>query len=278
MKPTREIQASAFDIEAVVRTDVGCVRESNEDNGRHVVPNAPNDHARRGTLTIVADGMGGHSAGEVASEMAVDLTSSHFYSEQNGPVTDALQSAIESANAEIFETSISDTRFSGMGTTIVALAIQGQLGYAAHVGDSRLYRLRGNEIDRLTIDHSQVMEMVRLGLISIDEAQDHEDKNVILRALGTQPEVEVEMSTPFEIAGGDQFLLCSDGLSDLASDEEIGSIWIDAADPYAACDQLIDLAKQKGGSDNITVGIVKISPKSGNNTERRIPATREIEA
>ena len=277
MKPTREIHLPIFEVEAVVRTDAGCVRESNEDNGRHVNQNGPSFQNRSGTLTIVADGMGGHSAGEVASEMAVDLISSYYFNDDSELPSEALRNAIERANVEIFEKSESDPNYSGMGTTIVAFAIQDGIGYPAHVGDSRLYRLRGNKINRLTLDHSQVMEMVKMGLISLEEAQNHEDKNIILRAVGTQPHVDVEVGKPVGVEANDEFLLCSDGLCDLMNDEEIGDVWLNATDIHAASEQLIDLAKQRGGSDNITVGIVKISSKSPNNNERKIPATREIE-
>ena len=276
MQPTREFQPPSNVIAASVITDPGCVRETNEDNGRHVNPFTPENGVQRCTLTIVADGMGGHSSGEVASEMAVDLIIQHFYADQASPVSEALRNAIEIANAEIFDSSISDERYFGMGTTVVALAIQDGEGFAAHVGDSRLYRLRNRDMERLTIDHSQVMEMVQLGIISFDEAQHHEDKNIILRAVGTQPTVEVEVADPFPVESGDEFLLCSDGLCDMADDEEIRQIWVDAPDIHAAAEQLIALAKDGGGSDNITVGIVRVSPLDEAQAARKIPVTREI--
>ena len=131
-------------------------------------------------------------------------------------------------------------------------------------------------MELLTIDHSQVMEMVKLGVLSFEEAHEHEDKNVILRAVGTQPVVEVELSDTFSIEEGDAFLLCSDGLCDMATDEEIADIWKSADDIHLAGEQLVDLAKQKGGSDNITVGIVRVSVASAA-IARSVPATREIE-
>jgi protein phosphatase len=275
MQPTRELQLSTNKIAASVKTDPGCVRETNEDNGRHVSPVTPEDGPNRGTLTIVADGMGGHSSGEVASEMAVDLISHYFYADQESPISDALRNAVELANADIYDSSTTAEEYFGMGTTVVALVIQEGTAYVAHVGDSRLYRLRGPDMERLTIDHSQVMELVQLGIISFEEAQNHEDKNIILRAVGTQPTVEVEMAEPFQVEVGDEFMLCSDGLCDMANDEEIRMTWVNAPDIHAAAERLIALAKERGGSDNVTVGIVRFSPDE-THAASKVPVTREI--
>lgn len=272
MKPTREFQLPTLAINASIITDAGCVRESNEDNGRHIAENG----VGRGTLTIVADGMGGHSSGEIASEMAVDLISRYYYANEINDAAEALGRAIERASTEIFGSTLLDTSLIGMGTTVVALVIKDGVGYAAHVGDSRLYRLRGSEMRRMTIDHSQVMEMVMRGLISFEEAQTHEDKNVILRAVGTQPIVEVEVSNPFDVMPGDQFLLCSDGLCDMADDDEIVRVWMASADIHTATERLVDLAKERGGEDNITVGIVSVTDAEYA-AARVVPATREIE-
>jgi PPM family protein phosphatase len=278
MQPTREFKLTSLDITASVQTDPGCVRETNEDNGRHVNLYAAETNHHKGTLTIVADGMGGHSSGEVASEMAVELISHYYYADDADASSASLRQAIEQASRQIYETSVSDEKFFGMGTTVVALVVQNNTAFAAHVGDSRLYRLRGQEMEMLTMDHSQVMEMVKQGLISMKEAQNHEDKNVILRAVGTQPSVEVEVSNPFSVEAGDEFLLCSDGLCDMVEDKEILDIWLNAGDIHAACEQLISLAKERGGRDNITVGIVRVSAEVEKTDGKKIPVTREIEA
>lgn len=276
MKPTREFRLPTLAINASLITDSGCVRESNEDNGRHTNSFASASGTDRGTLTIVADGMGGHSSGEVASEMAVDLISRYYYADETSSTADALRNAIEKASAEIYAAAIEDLSLIGMGTTVVTLAINDGVGHAAHVGDSRLYRLRGMEMQRLTIDHSQVMEMVMRGLLSFDEAQHHEDKNIILRAVGTQASVEVDVSQPFAVEPGDLFLLCSDGLCDMVDDEEIRQVWVNSIDIHNAAERLVSLAKERGGEDNITVGIVSVSNEE-NMIERPVPATREIE-
>ncbi len=278
MQPTREFQLPELTVTAAVITDPGCVRANNEDNGLHVHPYIAQGRPERGSLTIVADGMGGHSSGEVASSMAVDLISRYFYDDLTPQVDVALKSAIEQASGEIFDSSVADTKFFGMGTTVVALSIQRNHGYVAHVGDSRMYRLRGEQMERMTDDHSQVMEMVKLGIITPEEAESHEDKNVILRAVGTQPTVDVETFGPFQIEPGDEFMLCSDGLCDMATDDEIRSMWLGGADIHDSCERLVEFAKARGGNDNITVGIVRAAfTEDVNRSVRRIPITRQIE-
>lgn len=262
-------------LSASIQTDAGCVRKANEDTGRYIRPNDAETQATKGTLTIVADGMGGHSSGEVASQMAVELISRNYYSDEERDAPKALKKAVEMANVEIFVTAMSNRNFFGMGTTIIALVLLNDKAFSAHVGDSRLYRLRDRTLELLTIDHSQVMEMVKQGIISFEEARTHDDKNVILRAVGTQPVVEVEMSDVFAVKPNDQFLLCSDGLCDMLDDHEIRRIWLDAKDVAEACEQMIAQAKRRGGNDNITVGIVRVAPESEAAAKKTVRITRE---
>ena len=263
---------------ASIQTDPGCVREANEDSGRHISPGDDATRLNKGTLTIVADGMGGHASGEVASQMAVELISEYYYADPQRPAGDALREAIELANSSIFQTSTSDEQYFGMGTTVIALALLGDTAISAHVGDSRLYRFRDNHLEMLTLDHSQVMEMVKHGVISMEEARDHEDKNVILRAVGTQSSVEVEVSEPFAVENGDLFLLCSDGLSDMLEDTEIEAILRSEANAHDACERLIAEAKNNGGHDNITAGIVRIGAEAVMESSGNVRVTREVEA
>lgn len=269
---------TAKTVTASVQTDPGCVREANEDSGRHVLPNDPETQYRKGTLTIVADGMGGHASGEVASQMAVDLISTIYYADTSRSAPDALRNAIEQASAQIYETSLTDEKLFGMGTTVIALVLLNEQAFCAHVGDSRLYRRRGKKMEMLTIDHSQVMEMVKYGIISMEEARNHDDKNVILRAVGTQPIVEVEVSKPFTVEANDQFLLCSDGLCDMLTDEEILQTWSSTGDVHTAGERLINEAKNRGGHDNITVGIVRVSPQGEAEASKNVRVTREVKA
>lgn len=259
MFETRKIETAPPAIVASVLTDPGCVREANEDSGRHINPNDPDLKARRGTLTVVADGMGGHASGEVASQMAVELITEVYYADNGLAAPDALRNAVEMANGQIFAASQTSEEYAGMGTTVIALVVKDGQAFSAHVGDSRLYRFRNRELEMLTLDHSQVMEMVRHGVLTMDQARNHEDKNVILRAVGTQEVVEVEVSEEFETRMGDMFLLCSDGLSDMLDDTEIEAILQKGGDQYSTCEQLISAAKLSGGHDNITVGLVRIA-------------------
>ena len=264
-------------VTASVQTDPGCVREANEDTGRHINPNDPETLLLKGTLTVVADGMGGHASGEVASQMAVDLISEIYYSHNGLSAPEALRNAIEIANQQIYETSMSGDEYAGMGTTVIALAVRDDTAFCAHVGDSRLYRFRNGSLEMLTVDHSQVMEMVKHGVITMEQARNHDDKNVILRAVGTQPVVEVEVSNEFAISAGDTFLLCSDGLSDMLEDAEIEAILRAETDLHTAGEKLITAAKNNGGHDNITAGIVRIAEQNNVETGRDVRITREVE-
>ena len=278
MLETRKIDTSDLipKVVASVQTDPGCVREANEDNGRHVNPYDAETRIKKGTLTIVADGMGGHASGEVASQMAVDLICEIYYSENGLSASEALRNAIEIANEQIYEASLTGEDVSGMGTTVIALVLQNDTGFCAHVGDSRLYRFRSNGLEMITIDHSQVMEMVAHGIITMEQARHHDDKNVILRAVGTQPSVEVEISEQFSIEAGDTFLLCSDGLSDMLNDAEIQTIMSADTDLYSVGEKLISAAKLKGGHDNITAGLVKIAEQNNMQADRSVRVTREV--
>jgi serine/threonine protein phosphatase PrpC len=259
MFETRKIEIGSPSIVASVQTDPGCVREANEDSGRHISPNDPDLQKRRGSLTIVADGMGGHASGEVASEMAVELITELYYADNGLAAPDALRNAVEIANQQIFAASQTSEEYAGMGTTVIALVVKDGKAFSAHVGDSRLYRFRNRSLEMLTLDHSQVMEMVKHGVLTMEQARNHEDKNVILRAVGTQEAVEVEVSGGFDVMTGDTFLLCSDGLSDMLDDTEIEGILQRGGDQHSLCEALIAAAKTNGGHDNITVGLVRIA-------------------
>jgi protein phosphatase len=207
---------------------------------------------------LVADGMGGHAAGEVASNMAVHIIERVYYQSVAEP-HQALQKAFCKANRQIYRTARRHPGYQGMGTTCTGLVLKGGAAYCAHVGDSRLYLVRGDAIYLMTEDHSVVMQMLRHGLITQEQARQHADKNIILRALGTHSQVAVSTwGQPFPVKAHDRFILCTDGLSDLVQDEEIKAVAL-AAEPPTACDQLIALAKRRGGYDNITVGVLNVT-------------------
>ncbi|HYP27129.1 MAG TPA: Stp1/IreP family PP2C-type Ser/Thr phosphatase [Blastocatellia bacterium] len=266
---------SEYKVVASLRTDVGCVREINEDSGKYVQPNNPEVLASKGMLFVVADGMGGHSAGEVASSIAVETVSRVYYDDKNDP-EESLRKAFQQANRDIHAVSVKNASLSGMGTTCTALVLKDGTALSAHVGDSRIYLVRDGQIYVMTEDHSAVMEMVKRGLISHEEARYHPDKNIILRAVGSQPDVEVSSwEEPFPVKASDQFVLCSDGLYDLVTDEEIKDAVL-SADPHVACEGLISLAKERGGYDNITVGIIRLQPP-GDKSSGSVKETREAE-
>lgn len=272
------VSPPGYEIVAHLITDRGCVREINEDCGRCVFPGDAETIAKKGQLFVVADGMGGHTAGELASRLAVDEICRSYYSLPDDPHR-SLKRAFADANEKIFVTASEQTELQGMGTTCTALVVASGKAFAAHVGDSRLYLVRDGEMYLMTVDHSAVMELVKQGLLTLEEARHHPDKNVILRALGVHEAVEVSSwDAPFTIRTGDQFLLCSDGLYDLVSDEEMRDAVL-ASDAERACAELVELAKQRGGHDNITVGVVSVA--AVDHTARGVPAwvrdTREVE-
>ncbi|HKE58963.1 MAG TPA: Stp1/IreP family PP2C-type Ser/Thr phosphatase [Pyrinomonadaceae bacterium] len=265
----------AFELVISMLSDVGCVRELNEDSGRYVQPADPDVLQRKGVLIVVADGMGGHTAGEVASGLAVEVVSRAYYDDSGDPRS-ALETAFHKANLAIHNEAEKDASKNGMGTTCTALVLQNGTAISAHVGDSRLYLIRDGSIYLMTEDHSAVMEMVKAGLITLEQARHHPEKNVILRAMGSHPEVDVTTwQEPFPVRAGDRFLLCSDGLYDLVQDDEIKRI-VSLSVPQTACENLISLAKERGGHDNITVGIVNLKPQGGDESSD-VPETRTAE-
>jgi PPM family protein phosphatase len=262
-----------WELGASMLSDVGCHRPINEDSGCIVRPADAAVLADRGVLAIVADGMGGHSAGEVASRMAVDVIRRRYYEEAGGPY-DALRSALQAANAAIFQRAGEDPELNGMGTTCVALALCSDQACVASVGDSRLYLARGGRIYQMTMDDSAVGDMVTRGVISRDEARHHQDRNVILRALGTHESVDIfSWQQPFPMREGDIFVLCSDGLTDLVADQEILET-AESLHEADACRALVDKARKRGGFDNITVAILRLALAPSPSTET--PPTRSV--
>ncbi len=238
-------------VELASMSHVGRVRSANEDS----CETSSRDDGTQ--LLVVADGMGGHRGGATASSTAVATILETFETNSPGGNDTMLREAIESANARIFEMAQSDVELEGMGTTVVALVLDAQHNaMVAHVGDSRAYRCRGGQLEALTTDHSVVAEMQRRGLISAEEASVHPRRNEILRSVGVSAEVEVEV-TAVEVASGDRFVLCTDGLSGVVSDEEIATI-VRTQPPEAAVEALISMANERGGPDNITVQILSV--------------------
>ena len=243
-----------IDLVAVKLTDTGRVRPHNEDYVDFYVPPDRQQEARKGAIYLVADGMGGHQAGEVASRGAVETAIERYYADTSRDVGRSLVRAVQAANQQIHAQAQSDPSKSGMGTTLVAAVILGRKVYVANVGDSRAYLINKNSISQITEDHSWVEEQVRAGLLTPEQAKRHPQRNLVTRALGSKPAVDVDL---FEgvVGRGDVILLCSDGLTGRVEDHEIAAIVRDHP-PHKAAQLLVAAANERGGSDNITILIV----------------------
>jgi serine/threonine protein phosphatase PrpC len=264
-----------FEIAGAMLTDVGRVRSSNEDSVAFVIPSSNDPAASRGCLLLVADGMGGHAAGEVASALAVEAVRRVYYSLQE-PVPASLMIAFETANRAILEHGKNHPDCRGMGTTCTALAIHDGQVWLGHVGDSRAYLLRGGKLTQLSDDQTLHAQMIREGLMTEDESKTSEGGNVVLQALGTGADVVPavwEKGVP--LLEGDTLVLCSDGLWNVVDDAAIAEIAARAT-PQEACQNLVDAALEAGGYDNVAVGIFAVRPPAGPLAEPQT-ATRRID-
>lgn len=237
-------------------SDVGVRRSHNQD--AFTVAIAPGQEAfhERGHLFVVADGMGAHAVGEMASKLAVDTISHLYHKRKDLPPAAALRQAIRDANETIHEKGKLNPEFAGMGTTATALLLMPDGARVGHVGDSRCYRLRGSRIEQLSFDHSLHWEMARRNRVRPEEMTGV-PTNIIIRSLGPTPKVKVDVGGPYDVQAGDRYLLCSDGLSGQVSDAEIWATIASMPGPEA-CQFLVDLANSRGGIDNITLVLVEI--------------------
>jgi PPM family protein phosphatase len=245
-------------LQVAAQSDVGMRRTSNQDAHALVLAETPEQFRDRGYLLMVADGMGAHAAGELASKLAADGVPHlyHKYREHSPP--DALLRSLRETNAEINRRGTASADFHNMGTTASVLLLLPQGALAAHVGDSRIYRLRGGTISQLTFDHSLQWELQASG--QLPEGTDvgaMVPKNVITRSLGPSPTVMIDMEGPHPIAQGDTYVLCSDGLTGRVEDAELGAI-LASLPPAEAVQALVDLANLRGGPDNITVIVARV--------------------
>jgi protein phosphatase len=250
-------------IQAAGNTDIGLVRKNNEDNFGYDL---------RHGIFVVCDGMGGQQAGELASKIAVDTVLDYFRQDRHvvpvsgtsfegvSPRAVGLASAIQRANQEIHESGARDLHHAGMGSTIVAVAVEGSLFSIANVGDSRIYLIRNHDVVQLTNDHSLVMEQVRRGLMTLEEAQQSKMQNVIVRALGTDDSVEPDLAD-HEFNADDVLLLCSDGMSRYVNDERIAEA-VKQDSLEQVCADLIEAAKSGGSDDNITCLLIRATHPS----------------
>jgi PPM family protein phosphatase len=243
-------------VEAGVATDIGRVRERNEDSFLVEPP-----------LYAVADGMGGHRGGGVASELALEKVEELFHGGKS-----SLAEMVHAANRAVFERSMADRKVMGMGTTLTAATVDDEGVHLAHVGDSRAYLLRAGAFRQLTDDHTLVNRMVKAGEITREEADVHPHRNVVTRSIGTEAEVEVDQDD-VPVIDGDRFLLCSDGLTGTVTEPQIQAILEATPQPQDAADRLIKAANGAGGIDNITVVILDIHEGETTDLEERATPT-----
>ena len=243
-------------VQAVLRTDVGLVRSENQDFGTYTTPREESHSHPGGRLLVVADGMGGHRGGATASRLAGETVKAQYLGSETYDISQALREALTRANARIFSEAQANPDLRGMGTTTSALVVKSNQAWFAHVGDSRIYLVRGDEIRQITEDHSLVASMVREGLLTAKEAETHPRRNVLQRSMGVGEDVEIDVSGPFDIHENDVFVLCSDGLHGLVKEPELKEIAALPIDQAAA--EYVKRALSRGAPDNVTVIVAKI--------------------
>jgi serine/threonine protein phosphatase PrpC len=239
------------------KTDVGRKRDRNQDNVTHLVPDDEQVLAAKGALFVVCDGMGGHAAGEVASELGVNTIRNVYFESDDPNIISRFAEAVKRANETIYQYATEHPASQGMGTTCVALAVHDGRAYVVNIGDSRAYVVRDGAMRQVTQDHSWVAEQVRAGLLTEEQARIHSHRNVITRSLGTQPTVNADLFVE-TLHDGDRVLLCSDGLHGYVDDRELLREMVEHQDPALGVQHLIDLANANGGPDNITALVVHL--------------------
>ncbi len=264
--------ATEFTIVAHTATDIGCVRKSNQDAVAYIAPKLAAERQRYGVLVIVADGMGGHQGGEVASRLALQTIADCYFTTPADDPKASLEAAVEAANDVVYRASQAHKELEGMGTTVTAMALVDGNVIFANVGDSRLYRCSNGDCQQLTRDDTLVEQLIRAGAISADQARHHPIRNILLRSVGTQDELRVIARFAEPLTVGDHFVLCSDGLYDSIDANEIGKA-VSNQEPEAACRALVELARQRGGRDNISIGVIAIRSPAAI-IRRRHPAGR----
>jgi protein phosphatase len=237
-------------------SDKGLRRASNKDSYGVFPEDIHSFMNPKGQLFIVADGIGGLIDGKEASEYAVDIVQKTYFSNQKDEIAKNLLDAFEKANKKICQTLNATDPFQKIGTTCTALLVTQNQAYIAHVGDTSIYRVRENEIVKLTEDHTEIADQVRTGVLTREEAKHHPESSVLSRALGSESDVEIEIHESVPIQGGDRFVLCSDGLGKISS-EEIKDIVISKS-PQEASEKFVQMANERGGEDNITVLVLHL--------------------
>lgn len=273
--------SSVDEVNAVVVSDLGNIRQNNEDTGLFVRLADEGLRRIKGHLLLVADGMGGHLAGEVASQMAAEIVNREYFQHAES-IEKSLLRAFQMANRQIFDEARQHDAFRGMGTTCTAIVVHDQQLYFAHVGDSRAYLFKTGQLIQLTQDHTYIQELLRSGEITPEAAASHPERNVLTQAMGTKADVRVDLGRcvlPFD--AGDRLLLCSDGLYEYCLDADFVRV-LQQANLHDAADELVKMAKNRGGHDNITIVLAErvVADTTTTTKETReidLPFTRDLE-
>lgn len=277
---TAEDTSLVGDVNAVVVSDLGNIRANNEDTGMFVRLADEGLRRVKGYLLLVADGMGGHLAGEVASQMAAEIVSREYF-QHHESIEKSLLRAFQIANQHIFDESRMHVTFRGMGTTCTAVVVQNQQLYYAHVGDSRAYLFKQGQLIRMTEDHTYVQELLRQGEINEQAAATHPERNVLTQAMGTKADLRIDLGRCIlPLDPGDRLLLCSDGLYEYCREDDLIQI-LKQGSLLEAAEELVKTAKDRGGHDNITVVVaertsVDLETEPRETREIDIPLTRDL--
>jgi len=249
-------------IDVASLTDVGCQRENNEDSYLYWEPAGDEEFQRKGRLAVIADGMGGHEGGQEASRLAVETVREVYDRGFHNDPQAALLESFVAAHSRIQHYAEEHPAFHGMGTTCTAFVLRGRQLYFAHVGDSRLYLVRGARILRLTRDHSYVGRLVESGIVRAEDAEKHPQRHILTAALGAGSELAVDgAEQSLALQDGDDLLLCTDGLWSVVTEEELERV-VSSRAPAESCAALVKLARQRGGPDNITLQVLRVGAES----------------
>jgi serine/threonine protein phosphatase PrpC len=273
---TERVRKPRQDVEVGFRTHVGMVRSENQDHYGYADPESDAELYAKGRLVVVCDGMGGHNGGTVASRTTVDAVLASYRAFSGDSLKLLLGQAIAEANAYVRDKGAKDPSLRNMGTTCVAAVLRGKTCQIAHIGDSRAYVIQGGEIRQVTRDHTYLNDLIDIGLLTPEKARNHPERNIITRCVGMGESLQVDF-TRVDLGPGDGLVLCSDGLFNHVESHEIFDLFT-REEPQVAAQALVDLANQRGGEDNITVALMRVTSIAPGFLEADLKRSAEPEA